>query len=157
MEYTLIHHNVNDKYGASFFTVDPRFPDIPRYLSIDGHPSALVAPNLVLVLDCLPFAARVHSIQLNVSSVQWKFGFEEEGVVINEENPLRRIHISNDGFRLTINRTTLKSGADLGTDGLYTCRSCNTNMRCRSMTTNVTIFGKGTSPCKDPVHQSIAS
>lgn len=138
----------------SLHVVDPRFPEIPRYLSIDGHPSALVAPNLVLVLDCLPFAVRLHSVQLNVSSLQWKFGFEEEGEGINEDNPLRRVHISDDGFRLTINRTTLKTGADLGTDGLYTCQSCNRDAKCLSMTTNVTIFGKQPLQYESEIHQS---
>ena len=138
----------------SLHVVDPRFPEIPRYLSIERHATAVVAPNLVLVLDCLPFAVRSHSARLNVSSLQWKFGFEEEGEVINEDNPLRRVHISDDGFRLTINRTTLKTGADLGTDGLYTCRSCNRDAECLSRTTAVTIFGKLALQYESEMHQS---
>ena len=94
----------------------------------------------------------VHSVELDVSSLQWKFGFEGDGVVINAENPLRHVRVSDDGFRLTINRTTLQSGADLGTDGLYTCTSCNMDRICHSMTTNVTIFGK--CPCKSPLHRT---
>ena len=139
-------------YCAYVSTVDPRFRNIPRYLSIDGHPEALVAPGVVLVLDCLPFAVRSHSVWLNVSSVQWKFGFEEEGNVIDVENPLRRIHISSNGFRLTINRTTMRSGAESGTDGLYTCRACSVDTTCHSMTTNVTIFGKGGKSFEEALH-----
>jgi hypothetical protein len=115
--------------------LNPDFIDIPRYLSIDGVPSVLVAPNIIVILDCYNFGLRMFNVQWNVSALVWSFN----GNPIDFDST-RRLMLSNNRIRLTINRTTLESGAESSTDGLYACTACAFDRRCATTSTRVTIF-----------------
>ena len=117
--------------------VNPGFTNIPRYLSIDGVGGVLVAPNIILVLDCYTFGFRLYRQQWNVSALEWSFNNVPIGLI-----ETRRLQLSNNRIQLTINATTLVSGAEGSTDGLYSCRVCAFDGRCQSTSTTITIFGE---------------
>ena len=113
------------------------FTDIPRYLSIDGVGAVLVAPNIVLVLDCYFFGFRLYGQQWNVSALEWSFNNVPIGLIES-----RRLQLRNSGIQLVINSTTLESGAEDSTDGLYSCRVCAFDGRCQRTNTRIMIFGE---------------
>ena len=77
----------------------------------DGHP---------VTLDCHTLAEASFGFDYNRSSIMW---FQSESI-IRDNSTIRGISISSDRQRLLISTLSIASGAENGTEAVYTCKVC---------------------------------
>ena len=111
------------------FTAFLAAPDI-RYVAIGSQAAVRFPEQVSLILDCLPFAINTYGIEANLSSIQWfrrELGDSTAETEIVDNTTMKNmanIFLADNKERLLIERITIATGAQVGTEASYRCRVC---------------------------------
>ena len=91
-----------------------------RYVAI-GQKSVVRLPEQVPVkLDCRPLAVLTFGVELNLSSIEWR----RNTIMIENNDTVRNVFLSPNNLCLLLSALTIRTGAEDGTEALFTCRAC---------------------------------
>ena len=119
------------------FIVRP-FPGIPRYVNVGLVDTVRFPTDVMVYLDCKHYAQSTFGNKLNESSIKW---FKEKYEVL-DNSTFRGITLSASRQTLLIDRISITSGSEDGTESSYTCKVCSNGVNnCSAATTNVSVIG----------------
>ena len=130
-------------------TLENPISDEVRSVDVGSQGSVLLPEYTPLILDCLPYANRTFGAQANLSSIQW-FRIptkhpESIGNLIEIIGNSTFPNVNENGEKLFIERVTIATGAQEGTEAAYRCKVCRHNMppdplSCAEATTTVDAY-----------------
>ena len=93
---------------------------LPYTIAIGKQAEARIRDGHPVTLDCHALAEASFGCDYNHSSIMW---FQSESI-IRDNSTIRGISISSDKQRLLISALSIASGAEDGTEAVYTCKVC---------------------------------
>ena len=125
--------------SISNILVEP-YTGIPRYVRVGLEGSTSFPVDVMVTLDCQPYAESRFGRNINESSFRW---FRETSEVF-DNSTIRDVTLSGNRQQLFIDRIRIASGSEDGTEAAYSCEVCSNPdpVRCDRGTTSVRARGK---------------